>query len=106
MLTKRELLIHADQELPRIAARPPLSQPDSRKSAVTITLGLNDEFQLQGYSLEHLLEDASWGHLPHAAVSTNNEQQTNPEPRKPTSNLRSPSLTLCQTPAQKPADSL
>ena len=33
----------------RIAARPP-SQPDSRRSAVTITHGLNDEFPLQGCS--------------------------------------------------------
>ena len=33
----------------RIAARPP-SQPDSRRSAFTITHGLNDEFPLQGCS--------------------------------------------------------
>ena len=46
----------------RIAARQPLSQPDSRKTAVTITLGLNDEFPLQEDALEHLLEDAVlWG---------------------------------------------
>jgi hypothetical protein len=35
---------------------------------------------------------------------TNN--QTNPEPCKPTSDLRSHSLTLCETPGPKPADSL
>ena len=35
---------------------------DSRKTAVTITLGLNDEFPLQEDALEHLLEDAVlWG---------------------------------------------
>ena len=51
----------------RIAARPPLSQPESRKTAVFITLGLHDEFPLQGCTREHLLEDAVWG-LPHAAA--------------------------------------
>jgi hypothetical protein len=29
--------------------------------AVTITLGLNDEFLLFKDALEHLLEDAAWG---------------------------------------------
>jgi len=34
----------------RIAARPPLTLLASRRTAVTITLGLNDEFPLQGCS--------------------------------------------------------
>jgi len=41
---------YGPRDLPRFAASPPLSQPDSRRTAVTITLGLNDEFPLQGCS--------------------------------------------------------
>ena len=80
----------------RIAARPPLSQPDSRRSAVTITHGPNDEFPLQGCTREHLLEDAVWG-LPHAAVTTNHEQQANLEPCTPALTCYSHSPTLMQS---------
>jgi len=83
----------------RIAARPrstPLTQPDSRRSAVTITHGPNDEFPLQGCTREHLLEDAVWG-LPHAAVTTNHEQQANLEPCTPALTCYSHSPTLMQS---------
>ena len=69
----------------RIAARPPISQPEARKTAVTITLGLNDEFPLQGCTREHLLEDAVWG-LPHAAAPDKSRKQMN-------RSLASPPLT-------------
>jgi hypothetical protein len=48
------LLIHANPHPHRIAARPPLSQPDSRTMAVTISYGLNDEYLLQRCSSIYL----------------------------------------------------
>ena len=56
-------LIHAEQEPHRIAARPPLLQPASRRSAVTISIthGLNDEYTYLKDARAHLLEDAAWG---------------------------------------------
>ena len=56
-------------------------------------------------ALEHLLEDAAWG-LPHAAVTTNHEQQANLEPCTPALTCCSHLLTLSEAPVQKPADSL
>ena len=41
---------YGPRDLPRFTASPPLSQPDSRRTAVTITPGLNDKFPLQGCS--------------------------------------------------------
>jgi hypothetical protein len=41
-------VFYGPRDLLRIATSPPLSQPDSRRTAATITLGLNDELQLQG----------------------------------------------------------
>ena len=102
---KGELLIHEDQQLQRIAASPPLPQPDSRSDGGHHHARPQRRVPTSRMLSSFFLKDAAWG-LPHAAVSTNNEQQANPEPYKPTSNLRSPSLTLCQTPALKPADSL
>jgi hypothetical protein len=47
------------ETLHRIAARPPLSQPDPL--AVTITLGPSTTSSYFKDALEHLLEDAAWG---------------------------------------------
>jgi hypothetical protein len=47
-------------------------------------------------ALEHLLEDAAWG-LPHAAVTTNHEQQANLEPCTPALTCYSHLPTLMQS---------
>ena len=47
-LPKKIYRYHANHQSHRFAASPSLSQLDSRSLAVTITLGLNDEYLLQG----------------------------------------------------------
>ena len=71
----------------RIAARPPLSQPDSRRSAVTITHGLNDEYLLQGCT-GIFLKMQRGGLAPSCYLDHQTTNQANPEPCTPT-------LTCC-----------
>ena len=60
----------------RPAARPPLSQADSRRSAVTITHGLNDEYSLQG-STSIFLKMLRGGSAP-AGHRPSNDQPSEP----------------------------
>jgi len=92
------------ETLHRIAARPPLSQPDPRTMAVTITLGLNDEYLLQGCS-----RASSWrccvGALLPPAIDHQTTNQLHPEPCTPILTCCSQPLTSYEAPTPKPADS-
>ena len=74
------LRAHPSHSLPLAVWRPP------SRSASTTSSNFKD-------ALEHLLEDAAWG-LPHAAVTTNHEQQANLEPCTPALTCCSHLLTL------------
>ena len=89
----------------RIAARPPLSQLASRRMAVTISYGLNDEYLLQRCSSTCLKrQGGDW----YSHLLTNDSRTTRPnlEPCTPTLTSCSLSPTLCEAPARMPADSL
>ena len=102
---KSELLIHANLQPHRSAARPPLSQLASRRMAVTISYGLNDEYLLQRCSSTCLKrQGGDW----YSHLLTNDSRTTRPnlEPCTPTLTSCSLSPTLCEAPARMPADSL
>jgi len=73
--------------------------------AVTITHDQTDEHLLQGF-----FRAPSWRRSmeasPRCARTTNHEQQTNPELCTTTLTCHKQSLTMCEAPARKPADSL
>jgi len=56
-------------------------------------------------ALEHLLEDAAWG-LPHAAATTNHEQQANLQPCTPSFHAAHIRRRSCNAPVRNTADSL